>query len=67
MLKNIQKLGTSLSKNEQQQISGGFAGMPCTSNKQCWDSIPFLGPGDISCVINPFGSGDRSDRVCMFN
>lgn len=65
MLKNIQNLGASLTKKEQQNITGGFvAGMPCRTNRDCWEAHPFLGPGDVSCRFNSFMGGRR---VCVFN
>lgn len=63
MLKTIQTLGQSLTKEQQQEIKGGSAGMPCNTNRDCWDSHPYLGPGDISCRYNPWGHG----KVCQFN
>jgi len=37
--------------------------MPCNTNSDCWNSHPYLGPGDISCRNNPWGYG----KVCQFN
>lgn len=64
MLKNIQDLGTPLSKQQQQQVNGGVAGMPCRTNADCWRNHPFLGPGDVSCRSDFWIPGRR---VCIFN
>lgn len=65
MLKNIKNLGKSLTKKEQKEVNGGFVGgMPCRTNKDCWDASPYLGPGDVSCRYSFFGGGRK---VCVFN
>jgi len=55
MLKNISNLGTTLSKKEQKNISGGFWGNRyCVKNSDCYGD--FLGPGDVFCSSNGFGT-----------
>jgi len=65
MLKRVKKLGEVLTRKEQKSISGGnIGGLPCNSNKDCWDASPYLGPGDVSCRYSFFG---YSGKVCVFN
>ncbi len=65
MLKSIQDLGKSLTRQQQQLVKGGnIGGLPCNSHQDCWNASPYLGPGDVSCRTH-FFSGDR--KVCVFN
>lgn len=63
MLKNIQNLGTSLTRKEQKQVNGGF-GTPCNTNADCWNIYPGIGRGDVSCRYSSFGWGGK---VCVLN
>ncbi len=65
MIKNVKKLGKTLTKAEQKTLKGGagVAGMRCNTNRDCWDASPFLGPGDVSCGYNFFSPY----RVCVYN
>ena len=63
MLKDVVNLGKSLTKEQQREVNGGYAGMRCNTNADCWDTHPFLGPGDISCRYQN-GSGYK---VCIYN
>ncbi len=61
----MKNLGRKLSKQEQKQVHGGdVGGMPCNTNRDCWDASIFLGPGDVSCRTS-FFSGGR--KVCVYN
>ena len=64
MLKNVARLGKSLTKEDQKNVTGGYPGMRCNTNADCWESSPYLGPGDISCRYGYFGTGYK---VCVFN
>ena len=57
MLKNISNLGTTLSKEEQKDINGGFFGFGnrCSRNSDCYGQ--FLGPGDVFCTGSIFNPG----------
>ncbi len=63
MLKTIENLGKSLTKDQQREVKGGF-NLPrfCRTNRDC--QVFPLGPGDVSCVgggrFGPWGS-------CIFN
>ncbi|MBQ4822710.1 hypothetical protein [Aquimarina sp. MMG016] len=64
MIKNLENFGKSLTKEQQKEINGGnIGGRRCNTNRDCWDSSPFLGPGDVSCRYSPFSSF----KVCVFN
>jgi len=49
-MKNLKKLGKTLKKSEQKQVSGGFG----------------FGPGSGGCSINGCFSGASADRVFSF-
>ncbi len=67
MTNKMKNLGRVLSSKEQKVISGGhIGGMPCRSNRDCWDASPYLGPGDVSCRYSPFGFSG-GNKVCVFN
>jgi hypothetical protein len=52
MLKNISSLGTTLSKKEQEVISGGFNRGRCNRNSDCY--CEYIGPGDTYCGSNGY-------------
>jgi len=56
MLKNISKLGATLSKEEQKSINGGFRSRVCHRNSDCYFTIGgfTIGPGDTFCGHNNF-------------
>lgn len=52
MLKNISKLGATLSKEEQKTINGGLATRRCFTNTDCYFSI--FGRADTYCGSNNY-------------
>lgn len=63
MLKSMKDLGQSLTKEQQRQIKGGFAPTPCNTNGDCWNSHPYLGPGDVSCRYSSW----NYRKMCQLN
>jgi len=56
MLKNISKLGSTLSKEQQKSISGGSRRRVCRINSDCYFTIGgfTIGRGDTFCGHNNF-------------